>query len=1699
VSVLLRRALAFGFSMLIVGSAVGIGPFVRPASAKVFSLFPADDSFTTTDTFESDGALFAIGTTDFLGATICVVSADTVQDPNGGNSCGAAWGGKNNVVGLGTFTIPIAGPPLKPGTWRLLADGGTFPGADVVSIPFTVVPCTVCDASIAQAIVQDWKDLATEKGPLVGGICALLELNGELGKVKIAGGVVREGLTGGFTMTSEFSAAAVSFGLGFLDQPSTSEEYALQLAQHVACRAQLMYRDIANDPPDPNTHLVEPPHFEALPSPSDAVRAAFITAFDQLQAYGTAERVAFERYTAAINASDSGGIAIQAKALATYGAQVVEAMDASAQAARALGTEMDADPNLNDPVITPSSLADILAVRARVTTDGFNATELAQLQGFGLDAAAIAGVRALFAVDRSAAPTDVSLGDELRTGADAIDAASPAFDTFARAAAVAAAKADVTAQAAFTYTPSEGATPLEVTFTDTTSNPDGGPLGYAWDFDEGTTSTDASPVHTFTDVRSYQVRLTVTDVDSGLTSLSFQTVTVTPPGTPPVAFFQLPRYVYRTGDTIHLTDLSTDLEGPIVSRHWFGSGQFTDLEGTETDVTFTQAGTNDVRLVVTDADGWTRDYGVNVGVFDDIPVPSRGGCAAAIPGSTLDSSGNEYLLAFPRNNESRGVLSLYLTGDVAASGFVEIPGIAFEHDFSVTPGNVTAIDIPLDAQAVGSDFVDRRAVRVCADHEVTAYGANVGGSTTDAYLGLPTDALGPDYVVMSIGADVSHFADVTDERSQLTVVGIQDGTLIQVTPAIAVGPHPAGVPFTVDLDRLMTFQLRADHDREDLTGTILHANHPIAVFGGASCTDIPFGASACDHVVEQLPPTRTWGTDFSVVSLAARTGGDIVRVLARQPGTNVVVDGSTVATLSAGHFVELDLPSDTTHVIHASHPVLVAQFAKSLAADTGIGTGDPFMMLITPTAQFADHYTVISPDFGYSHYLNLVVRSGDEAACRLDGEALTVPGVAIGPSGYVGVREPVPAGTHNLTCPNPFGVSVYGWAVFESYGYPGGTQLATLDDDRSPVAVDDIASTTADTSVDVPVLANDSDPDADPISVSDVTQPTHGTASIQLDGTIRYTPTAGYSGPDAFTYSISDGRGGTATATVAMTVDAAPPANRAPTIAAIGNAIVPELVPFGVATIGSDPDGDALTYSVTSGPTGLSVNASTGAVSWTPTEAQGPGVYPVTIRATDAGLLFGEASFTITVTEVNAAPSLAAIDDRTVHRGETVTLTASATDPDLPANTLLYSLLSGPANATLAAAGGGFSWTPSVADVGDHTVTIGVSDGAGGTATTSFTIHVVVDATTLSLGGDVSGQYSDPATITAKLEAGSTPVVGAAVAISFAGASTSATTNASGIASATFAIPGPSGSVARGASFAGTLSLASSGASGTFTVTREDADLVYSGDTIALAGSTVALRATVTDSAASGYAGLGAEGASGTIGDITRARVAFSIYAAATCLSGSPIATVAASVVDTGPTGDGIGTAAASWSSGSEGTFCIAIALVGASSGSANGYYVARPAEPAGLAVYVDTSGKVTGGGWTAVTGGRANFGFNASSIRGKVKGNLVFVERTTYHGRAAILIVKSNEIDALRVTGSTFPITAALTGKATFRYLSAVDGSTFFESGNATFTATVIDANLPGGRSDCFAIRVEDKTHIVVVDLATTLLGGGNVVAHLL
>ena len=403
-----------------------------------------------------------------------------------------------------------------------------------------------------------------------------------------------------------------------------------------------------------------------------------------------------------------------------------------------------------------------------------------------------------------------------------------------------------------------------------------------------------------------------------------------------------------------------------------------------------------------------------------------------------DSKGKDFWLTFP-GNYSPGALSFFISGDESTTGTVSVPGTGFSTNFTVTPGMVTTVTLPTGTLELNaSNVIENKGIHVVAGKEVTVYALNRVTASTDAYLALPTDILGTSYI--NLGYKNTNIVNST----QFGIVATQNATTVTITPTVTTSGRPAGVPYNITLNQGQTYLLRnTDAAPQDLSGSIITSNKPIAVFGGMQCANIPMNFYACDHIVEQLPPTTAWGKNFISVPLKTRTKGDTFRFLASANNTTVEVNGAIVATLNKGQLFETILT--VASQIKSNNPILVAQYSNSSSFDNV--TSDPFMMLITPYEQYLGNYTFSTPASGFSgNYVNVVAPAAAVGTLKLDGVVIPAASfTAIGSTGFRGAQLNITLGSHSINGSNlPFGIFVYGYDSYDSYGYPGGQSLAPV-------------------------------------------------------------------------------------------------------------------------------------------------------------------------------------------------------------------------------------------------------------------------------------------------------------------------------------------------------------------------------------------------------------------------------------------------------------------------------------------------------------------------------------------------------------------------------------------------------------------------------------------------------------------------------
>jgi len=268
----------------------------------------------------------------------------------------------------------------------------------------------------------------------------------------------------------------------------------------------------------------------------------------------------------------------------------------------------------------------------------------------------------------------------------------------------------------------------------------------------------------------------------------------------------------------------------------------------------------------------------------------------------------------------------------------------------------------------------------------------------------------------------------------------------------------------------------------------------------------------------------------------------------------------------------------------------------------------------------------------------------------------------------------------------------------------------------TPIANDGSISTLEDTAIEITLLGNDIEGDS--LTYSIVSGVSHGTLGVVSGNKVTYISSTNYNGSDLFTFKTNDGLLDSDAATVSITVT---PVNDAPVLNSIGNKSVNELTDLTFTATAIDPDNSVI-YSLTNAPTGATIDGTTGVFSFTPTEAQGPGTFAVTISVTD-GTSTDSEEITITVNEANVLPVAQAIDASTAE--DTIKIiTLSGTDSDIPVNTLTYSKATNPAHGTVSITGDKATYTPAVDYNGTDSFTYKANDGIADSVAATVTITI---------------------------------------------------------------------------------------------------------------------------------------------------------------------------------------------------------------------------------------------------------------------------------------------------------------------------------------------------------------------------------------
>ncbi len=812
------------------------------------------------------------------------------------------------------------------------------------------------------------------------------------------------------------------------------------------------------------------------------------------------------------------------------------------------------------------------------------------------------------------------------------------------------------------------------------------------------------------------VTYTISDGNGG-TSTATVAITVTPVNDPPVAVDDRASTNEDTPVTIGVLGNDTDVDGDVLIVTAATSPNGTVVINPDGTLTFTPApnfnGPTTITYTVSDGNGGTATatVTVNVGAVNDTPVANPD--TATTPEDTL----------------------------------VNIPVLGNDSDPDGDPLTVTAASAPNGTVTIRPDGT--------LDYTPNP---NFNGTETITY---------------TISDGNGGFATST---VTVTVTAVNDAPV-----ATPIAPQQKNDSDTVNLPVAGNF---SDLDGNPLTfsATGLPAGLTISPAGVISGT-IDRNASQVNGGVYSVTVTAIDGNGGTVSTTFTYTVGNPVPLATNDSATTPEDTPVTVPVLANDSDPDGDpltvtsaIAPNGTVVINPDGTVTYTPNPNFNGTDTitytvSDGNGGTATAIVTITVTATnDAPTVATPIPSQSENdgspVNLPVAGN---FTDLDGDPLTFTATGL-PAGLTISPAGVITGTidKNASQGGPNADGIYTVTVTASDGQ-GGTVTSTFTytvGNPPPAAANDSATTPEDTPVTVAVLANDTDPDADPLTVISATAP-NGTVVINPDGTITYTPNADFNGTDTVTYTISDGNGGTSTATVAITVT---PGNDLPIVdAPIPNQVLvdSDIVSLPVSANFSDVDGDPLSFTATGLPAGLTISPTgviAGTIDRNASQVNG-GVYTVTVTAIDGQGGTVSTSFTINVSN----PPPTAVNDTATTSEDTATapIAVLANDGDPDGDPLTVVSATAPNGTVVINPDGTLVYTPNANFNGTDVITYAISDGNGGTSTATVTVTVTSvndvpvgtpitpqsdnDAETVSVpvAGNFSDADGDPLTFTA--------------------------------------------------------------------------------------------------------------------------------------------------------------------------------------------------------------------------------------------------------------------------------------------------------------------------------------------------------------
>lgn len=306
--------------------------------------------------------------------------------------------------------------------------------------------------------------------------------------------------------------------------------------------------------------------------------------------------------------------------------------------------------------------------------------------------------------------------------------------------------------------------------------------------------------------------------------------------------------------------------------------------------------------------------------------------------------------------------------------------IDIHYTVTIQPHTSAIIDINTNLIVTSNSETNKGIhIKAANNKQVSVYATSYAISTSGGFPVLPlhsyNDLYIPEYIYYAFSAETDEDNFITKITGMIILVAGANNTSVTITPtqeitipaefgngtAVTV---QAGESITVTLNSMQTLLLNS---LNDLSGSKMISNKPLSVISGHECGIVPPIEEHCDHMVQQIPPSVTWGRKHMAMPFLTRNSGALFKIITHSPDNEVNItcndalfNNRTVTSieLSAGKVHSHLISNDEWCSFVSKYPLIIAQYAFGGEQEE---YGDPMMIILTPLEQYTQLTEVITP------------------------------------------------------------------------------------------------------------------------------------------------------------------------------------------------------------------------------------------------------------------------------------------------------------------------------------------------------------------------------------------------------------------------------------------------------------------------------------------------------------------------------------------------------------------------------------------------------------------------------------------------------------------------------------------------------------------------------------------------------------------